>query len=125
MQTVCIYDQDRKEYYVHKVEDTMTNNELEYAALLKAVRYSVSYYGSPRNVVFCGDSELIVKQMHDIYKVHKPQLKMFHDDILKEFVRSNTIRLHSNFAWVPRRKNLAGIVLEKLGKVNKYVGRNN
>ncbi len=122
---VCIYDLDRKVYFTEEVKISSTNNQLEYLALLKAVRYAVSYYGSPRNVVFCGDSELIIKQMQDRYKVHRKHLKYVNEEVKKEFVRSNTIRLISNFAWVPRSKNLAGIVLEDLGKANRYVGRNN
>lgn len=109
LNAICIYDEDRKKYFVSNTKKGLTNNTLEYMALLKAVKYAHTYYGITSSFVFCGDSELIIKQMNNEYAVKKLHLKA-----LKDSINGNLVHVtHSRFEWVSREQNKAGIVLEQ------------
>lgn len=109
MNAICIYDDEQEHYIIEKVKEKLTNNKLEYRALIKAVNYAVNRYGVAAGYDFCGDSELIIKQMNGEYVVRKPSLRALRGDISRGLVGVKGI-IH--FTWVPRDKNKAGVVLE-------------
>ncbi len=111
---ICIYDESRNEQFTEKINTPRTNNELEYLALKKAVIYARNYYNSLSKVLFLGDSELIIKQMIGANKIRKSHLKRLYDDIIKEIKLASLINFESNFKWVPRDENLAGLILEDM-----------
>ena len=111
---ICIYDESRKEYFTEKINTQRTNNELEYLALRKAVTYANNYYSSLSKVLFLGDSELIIKQMIGENKIRKSHLKKLYDDIIKEIKSASLVNFESNFKWIPRNENLAGLILEDM-----------
>jgi len=110
---VCCYDENRGEYFTKVLEKPSTNNELEYEALLYAVTYANMYYGTTKNVMFCGDSALIIKQMQGEYVVRKHHLKVIKTELDKELRKTPTGH-KAEFKWVPRLENKAGIVLDEL-----------
>jgi ribonuclease HI len=54
-----------------------TNNVAEYSGLLAALEYAVQ--NGVKSLQVVSDSELLVKQMRGIYKVHSPELKLLHE----------------------------------------------
>lgn len=62
---------------------TKTNNEAEYEALLKALTFAskIKDHSSISLIDVFMDSELIVKQMKKEYKVKKPELKLYYNQI--------------------------------------------
>jgi len=89
-----------------------TSNQLEYSALLFAVRSIFRGYtgNRPIPVKIIGDSELIIKQMKGENQVTSLKLKDLYEQVLEEVKLRN---IHVTFQWVPRAQNLAGIELEK------------
>lgn len=123
LKMICIYDEDRKESFTDKFEDKLTNNELEYKALWKAVSYANAYYGNISAVTFLGDSELIIKQMKGEYKVKRLNLRKLRNNIVEEITQKGINDFRNHFIWVPRESNNAGIILEgilKKVKAEKY-----
>ena len=57
---------------------TMTNNQAEYTALVRALEHAVKL-AIPLPVVIHSDSELMVKQVRGEYKVKNEELKPLHD----------------------------------------------
>lgn len=110
LNAICIYDEDRKQYFVSNAKKGLTNNTLEYMALLKAVKYAHEYYGITAGFIFCGDSELIIKQMNNEYAVKKIHLKDLRNDINTHLAHVKSVK----FTWTPRGKNKAGVVLEEM-----------
>jgi len=106
LNAICIYDDSRKEYIIQKAPPGLTNNTLEYMALRKAAYLAVARY-QESTFEFCGDSELIVKQMNGEYTVKKKHLldiKLEVDNVLRSSI--------SKLTWVPRDNNRAGVILE-------------
>lgn len=116
MNHICVYDSCIDKYIHETLLEPLTNNQLEYHALLKAVQYANEKYGDANNIVFCGDSEVIIRHMQGDYKVRKPHLKYLYDLVVKEFTRHGVVVSASKFEWVPRDENPAGVYLENLAK---------
>ena len=70
--------------YLSKYIGEKTNNEAEYLALVEAIKHLNEKKLSPTNIKFLLDSELVVKQVTGIYKVKKPHLMVFIDQITHE-----------------------------------------
>ena len=121
LSTVCVYDDYRDLYWTEKIVPKMTNNQLEYIALIKGINYVKNYYGGLGEILFIGDSELIIKQMKNEYKVKKYHLKQLHESVMREFRSSDIENTSGHFKWVSREKNKAGIVLEELLRKTKRV----
>ncbi len=88
-----------------KVLETLengTNNEMEYFALLQALRDPRS-----KDATIFTDSKLLVGQLQDGWKVNAENLKAIHEEC-KRLLRSQKAKL----VWIPREENLAGKELE-------------
>mgnify|MGYP002405542184 CR=1 FL=1 len=120
---ICIYDKNRNQFFTEKIDTPRTNNELEYLALMKAIKYANNYYNSLNKVLFLGDSELIIKQMTGENKITKSHLKKLYNEIIEEINLASLINFESNFKWIPRSENMAGVVLEKM--LNKIKSERN
>jgi len=89
-----------------KIRETLengTNNEMEYFALLQALRDPRS-----KGATIFTDSKLLVGQLQDGWKVNAEKLKKIHENC-KRLLRLQQAKL----VWVPREENLAGKELER------------
>jgi len=97
---------------VTKVEKNQTNNQLEYHALILALR-SIHTKNSNRVVNVIGDSLLIINQMKGKNAVKSLKLIDLYEQAKGwECVLSDK-KITLLFYWVPREENLAGIELDK------------
>lgn len=81
--------------------DKLTNNWAEYQALILAIQEAKKLGFEEMHIEFRLDSELIVKQMHGIYKVKDASMKQLHAkvrELLLEFQ-------HVSFRHIPRAEN--------------------
>jgi ribonuclease HI len=85
---------------------SVTNNQAEYLALIKALRMVLEEKG--RDVEVLSDSELLVKQIKGEYRVRNPSLQTLH----REAVKLSCLFEKFSINWIPREQNLAGIQLE-------------
>lgn len=118
LNSVCFVDAAAQEIVVKRFNNKMTNNELEYTALIEAMQYCIDKYGLLHDFTFCGDSEVIVKHMKGEYNVSAVNLKPLfkHAGFLCNLVIKDKVVVNCDcdFMWVPRAENLAGVHLEKL-----------
>ena len=90
------------------LKEEFSNNEAEYEALLFGLLLALSM--DVRNIIVYGDSQLIVRQVNNIYEVRKAELVPYHTAaqiLMKKF--ENIQLLH-----VPRSKNAPADALAKL-----------
>lgn len=85
----------------------LTNNELEYEAILVAASIA------PENATILSDSNLCVQQVNGAFQIKQPRLKPYADKV-KALITSKKLTLK----WIPREANLAGHLLEKIVKNN-------
>ena len=85
----------------------VTNNQAEYLALIKALKMVLKEGG--KEVEILSDSELLVKQLKGEYQVRNNALQNLHQEAMS---LSNQLEKFS-IKWIPRNRNLAGILLEK------------
>ena len=90
-----------------------TNNCAEYSALLAALEYARSH-GFESLRVFA-DSELLVKQIHGIYRVKNPGLKILHGQAKQLISQFQCFSIQH----VPREKNLEADRLANLAMDQK------
>jgi len=116
---VAIVDVRKGEYRIKVFEEleARTSNELELLGLLKSLEYAYSEYGSTaKNIVFYGDSRLVIRHIGDNKPFSAKNLRRFERICRKQLMKfKNPIKL----IWIPRKKNLAGLVLELLYKKRK------
>jgi ribonuclease HI len=84
----------------------LTNNELEYLAMLFALEYIRSKYPDEKVTVY-SDSKLIVNQINGGWRVTTKTLRPYYEKCVKKL--SDNIKI----IWISRDFNLAGHVLEK------------
>ena len=84
-----------------------THNEVEYIAVRRAI--GRIYNDNIPNIVY-SDSQLIVMQLNNKYKIKEPRLKYQFDMINKLLMVK---KIDVVFCWIKRDKNLAGIALDK------------
>lgn len=91
-----------KDFVVDKVYLNWTNNEAEYCAMLKTLIVA------DRNDLIFSDSQLVINQINEKFKCNEEHLKRLQ-------VRCREIMLKKDITikWIPRKKNLAGIFLDK------------
>jgi len=103
-----------------------TSNELEELALLKAIEYVYNEYGTDaENVTIYGDAV-----SSDLYRTlkassDKPSFKRLVQLQKKRLRLLSRFRNHIEGKWIPRKKNLAGQVLEMMYNMDvrlKYRG---
>jgi ribonuclease HI len=113
--------EDRSESRVFSEEiGDKTNNEAEYEALLRLLSLiTKEWIGSDGKVLpevgtvrILADSELLVNQLRDDWKVKEERLRKLWEKAKKTIDRAGPISIE----WVPREKNYAGLWLE--GKWN-------
>jgi len=86
-----------------------TTNANEYLAVIHALQ-SAKNQGLQEVEVF-SDSELMVRQLSGEYKTDNQRLKQ-----LRVLVKMLTPDVGATFHWLPRERNLAGLVLEEQQK---------
>lgn len=104
-EVICLVDSNKKTTITKKRTGKLTNNELEYLALIYGLEYCDSKYRN-ENVTIYMDSQLVVKQMKGEYRITTERLAPLHEKA------KSKMREGVNIVWVPRSKNLAGIYLE-------------
>lgn len=86
---------------IKTTEKFLTNNVSEYYALLMALKLADCHD------ILVGDSQLVIKQVLRDWNCRAPHLKGI-CKYCQELVKQKQITL----MWVPRKKNLAGVLLE-------------
>ncbi len=93
---------DDGEVFETRIEKRMTNNEIEYLAVIEAFKYA-----KDGDVIF-SDSKVVVNQIKGIFACKKKHL-------FKSYMRArqlyNTRKV--KLQWVSREENLAGKLLER------------
>lgn len=99
-----LYEGDREIASASKFLGVQTNNVAEYDALLLALAMARTHFpqSESRRVVVRMDSELIVKQMHGVYRVKNPVLKKKYEDVCAMIARHFP---HLTFEHVRREYN--------------------
>ena len=87
-------------------EELLTNNQAEYKAIIAALQEL-----NDGEMIIYSDSLLAVKQLAREYKIRNSELRK-----LASKVRVLSRDRDIIFQWIPREKNLAGKVLDKLVK---------
>lgn len=90
---------------IQELSEKKTNNEMEYTAVITALDIATDYD------TILTDSMLVVNQVKGIWSCNFEHLILLRDKA-KELVKQKHIKLE----WIPRHKNLAGIMLEKIVK---------
>lgn len=106
---ICLVDTHKNKTITKKrngVQQPLTNNELEYLAVIYALEYAKNNY-SRRTVVIISDSQLIVNHINGKYKCKVPNLMRLLEKVKKKMFDGVTVR------WTPRDSNLAGCYLER------------
>lgn len=107
---ICLVDKQKKKIIVKKRTGLLTNNELEYLALIYALEYIRNNYRNTP-VLINSDSMLIVNQINGKWRVTTEHLIPLYDKSIKK------MRSDIKINWIRRNRNLAGIYLEK-GKLD-------
>ena len=105
----CVITDDGKEMIYH-YPHIQTNNQLEYLAFIRAVRYVEKNFSDLSDVRIVGDSQLIIKQVKGEYGCSAPSILDLYEQA-KGLVKELGIDL-KNIIWVPREQNKAGKILE-------------
>ena len=87
-----------------KFLNTATNNVAEYNAVILALQWLVSGENKlpGKSILFLLDSELVVKQLNNVYKIKKTELQILNQEI-RDLI--NQINKQIVFRNVPRDKN--------------------
>lgn len=105
---ICLHDPQRSKTIVKKRKGSLTNNDLEYLAVIYGIEYAKKYYPRESPIIIKSDSMLVVNQTKGKWKVNGDNLIMLNIKTLRK------INSHIRLKWVPREVNLAGIHLESL-----------
>ena len=107
---ICLYDKSKDKIITKQRGGELTNNELEYLALLYSLEYIANNYRHD-NITIYTDSLLVANQMNGRWRITTDHLIPLHDKCSKKM--NEKIKIVS----IRRFKNFAGIYLEK-GKLN-------
>jgi len=91
-----------------------TNNQAEYQAIIKALQRVMKY--TKGNVIVHSDSELVVKQINGDYRVNKPHLKAFCNEVFEikdEFTNVKFIHVPRKHLWIKHVDKLCNQNLNK------------
>jgi|GEM_PF-6456336 len=111
---ICVFDEFNNTHKVIYFKRKMTNNELEYEALIQALCYIHIEMADHANIMILGDSRLVINQVTGKWVVNKSHLKILNDVAVQWFRILNNKKKFLGLKWTPRHKNKAGIILEKL-----------
>lgn len=106
---ICLIDPQRKKIITKTRKGNLTNNDLEYLAIIYAIEYARKHYSS-EPIEIKSDSMLAVKQINNQWNIKGENLIT-----LKARVGTKKTKL-MNIRWIPREFNLAGVYLEGMGK---------
>ena len=93
-----------------------TNNIAEYSALILALEYiksdllSITTECRPKQIIICTDSKLINGHMNENWKVNANIALVTRAKKLLNEIRATGIKIM--IEWLPREKNIAGVMLE-------------
>lgn len=106
---ICVVRRDR--IMIKHLRTRQTNNQLEYSALLFAVKTVFKDQKHPIRIRFVGDSKLVINQMNGSNEVRSKKLIDLHQQVVEEckLIKNSTVI----FDWVSRDKNVAGLELDK------------
>jgi len=104
---IAITDKDGNLILNKKFRKKLTNNELEYEAILAALKIA-----DAKDTII-SDSKLCVEQIVGNFKIKKEHLKPYAEKA-KTILEAKPVSI----IWKPREENLAGHFLEKLVKAN-------
>ena len=102
---ICLVDRSKDLTTVKTRTGDLTNNELEYLALIYALEY-IKNRNYTEEIIIHSDSKLIVNQVNGGWRVTTETLRPIYKKCMEKLLDNITLK------WVPREKNLAGIVLE-------------
>jgi ribonuclease HI len=108
---ICMYDKQLEKFIVkHRYSPDnrstpLTNNELEYLALIYSLEYCRNVY-SKKKVVIKVDSLLVANQINGKWRVTTEHLIALYERSMKLLTKNISV------SWISRDFNLAGHVLE-------------
>lgn len=103
---ICLVDKNKDRTFIKIRGGELTNNDLEYLALIYALEYCKNNY-SKEQVTIHSDSMLIVNQVNGKWRITTDRLKRLNQKVM------NKLNERIKIVWVSRDFNLAGHVLEK------------
>ena len=106
---ICLIDPQRKKIITKVRRGKLTNNDLEYLAIIYAIEYARKIY-TKEPIEIKSDSMLAVKQINHQWNIKGDNLISLKKRV--EGKRTKLISIH----WIPREFNLAGVYLEGMGK---------
>ena len=102
---ICLVDTSEHKTIIKTRGGDLTNNELEYLAVLYALDY-INNRHKKDNVTIYSDSKLIVNQINGDWRITTERLQPLYDKCIKRMTDKIKIK------WIGRDSNLAGIILE-------------
>ena len=102
---ICLVDTSEHKTIIKTRGGDLTNNELEYLAVLYALDY-INNRHKKDNVTIYSDSKLIVNQINGEWRITTERLQPLYDKCIKRMTDKIKIK------WIGRDSNLAGIILE-------------
>lgn len=106
---ICLVDKNDDITSVKFRDGDLTNNELEYLALLYALEYIRSKKSySELDITIYSDSKLVVNQVNGGWRVTTERLTPLNKKCKRKMTDNITLR------WIPRERNFAGFVLEDM-----------
>ena len=100
--SICVVDADGKKFIKSFKDDSLTNNSVEYMAVIKACEMA-----SDEDIVYT-DSLLVVQQAAGQWRCKPRHLRILNRQ-LKALIKEKSIDLN----WISRDNNPAGKLLEK------------
>lgn len=88
----------------------MTNNVAEYCGLIEGMNYLKSQ-GMTENILFKGDSQLVIQQMSKKWKIKRGA---YLEKALEAYTLLTNF-INPEFEWIPREENVEADVLSKIG----------
>ena len=102
---ICLVDKSKDFTIIKTRGGDLTNNELEYLAVLYALDY-INNRHKKDNITIYSDSKLIVNQINGEWRITTERLQPLYDKCMKRMTDKIKIK------WISRDFNLAGIILE-------------
>ena len=91
-----------------------TNNSAEYRAIIYALMEAKKY--SDRNLIIHSDSQLVIRQLNNIYKVRKKHLQAYYDKIQElktQFKDIEFKHVKRNHKFIQECDRLCNLTLDK------------
>ena len=118
LNTVCVYDKRYDKYMEYNFKNGLTNNDMEWYAVMMGVRYynetRTNNKFSDRCDIF-SDSKLVCNQYNKLWKCNVDRFREFRSFVYDE-VRYGRKMFNNKIyvSWVNRGKNKAGIHLDAM-----------